>query len=106
MIKISDIKKTWKDMNLSCRNSYKPEYIKEFYTKLGLEFPEKLIYTKERLREMAANVPRVDAEDVLVDVCKKIGIKPDPKQMETANKMFGEGSRRQCVEEAYLGREE
>ena len=98
-----ELKQIWKSMKLSCRNSYKPEYIKAFYKRVGLEMPEHLIYTEKRYRELADNVPRVDGEDVLINVCVWLHIEPEQKFIELSNKMFGEGSRRQCIEEAYLG---
>lgn len=98
----TELKKIWNEMKLSCLNSYSVQHIKVFYEKVGLEFPEKLIYTKKRYREMAQDIPRVDAQDVLIDVCDKLEINPDEGRLNLANKMFGEGSRRQYIEEAYL----
>jgi hypothetical protein len=68
------------------------------------QIPEHLIYTKKRYRELSLDEPRVDAEELLIWLCNNLGIEPDKKTLEIANKMFGEGSRRELVEEAYLGK--
>ena len=97
-----ELKKIWDKYKLSCRKSYKPEYIKKFCKEISIEFQEKWIYTKDRYRELSNRTPRVDAEDLLLHVCEQFKIKPNKKRMETSRKMLGEGSRRECLEEAYL----
>lgn len=89
-------------MDLSCRFSIKPKYAREFCKKLNLELPKDLIYTKEKYRETSEGKPRVDCLDLLRFSCEKLDVKPNKKKVETSKKMFGEGSRRELLEEAYL----
>ena len=99
----NDVAIVWDEMGLSCRNSFDPVYARKFCERLGLVMPDTLVYTKERYREQSDGRPRVDGEDLLEFVCKSLHIMPDPKALGFSYKFFGEGSRRDAVEEAYLG---
>lgn len=96
------LKKLWNKHGLSCRNSYSPSFIKKICKDFDMEFKEEWIYTRDRYREMSDGSPRIDAEDFMIAIAKHHNIIPKQERLETANKMFGEGSRRQCIEEAYL----
>ena len=100
-----EIRAVWKKHKLSCRSSYEPTFIEKICPEFGIVFDKKLVYTQDRYREMSDGLPRVDAEDFLLMICKEHKIEPNKERLTTANKMFGEGSRRSCVEEAYLGDE-
>lgn len=108
------LRKIWDKYGLSCRASYNPEYIKKFLVeaiKLDKDqpCPSHLVKGGDGsfgYRELAEDVPRVDAETLLVWLCKELNIKADSETLIVSNQMHGEGSRRQLVEEAYLGKEE
>lgn len=103
----TEIKELWKKHELSCRNSYSPEYIKGLCKDFGVEWNEDLVFTKLRYRELAnENTPRVDALDFLELIAKTHKLEQDPKHLATANRMHGEGSRRQSLEESWLGRDD
>ena len=92
----------WYDNQLSCRNSYKPEYIEKMCKLFKVKWDKKLIYTKLGYRELANEVPRVDAEEFLQLIVKTHDLEPDKDLMALSNRMFGEGSRRDALERAYL----
>lgn len=87
------------------RVSVEPDFARKICKNFELDFDESLIYTKLRYREQSDGRPRVDGEDLLIYICKGIGLNPDKEKLEFSNKFSGEGSRRDAVEEAYLGRE-
>jgi len=92
----------WRSMGFSCRNSIDPSLARTFLEKIGLELPEKMIYTENRYRETSNGKPRIDCEDLLIFACSQNGIQADKRIMAASDKMFGEGSRRDLVEEAYF----
>ena len=98
-----EIRKIWIGEGFSTRNSYNPDFIKKICPKFGIKFDKRLIYTKDRYRELSDGLPRIDGTDFLLKICKFHGIKPDKKILETANSMHGEGSRRSLIQEAYIG---
>ena len=98
-----EIRKIWIGEGFSTRNSYNPDFIKKICPKFGIKFDKRLIYTKDRYRELSDGNPRIDALDFLRAICKFHGIEPNKKDMETANCMSGEGSHRSVVQKAYIG---
>ena len=98
-----EIKKLWKKHGLETRKSYYPKYIKGLCKEFEVEFDKNVIYRKSRYREISPNVLRVDGEDFLMQICKKHNIIPNKDKLDLANRMYGEGSRRRLVQEAYLG---
>ena len=101
-----EIRDLWNKNNLSCRYSYKVDYIKSICAEFGISEKEIPTYRGLRYRELGNDKhEKVDGEDFLILICEKHKIVPDPKMIECADKMFGEGSRRSCVEEAYLEEE-
>ena len=99
-----ELKLLWNKKGLDCRMSITPAYAVEVCDDCSIPFDKSLIYTKDRYREQSDGRPRVDCEDLLIFLCEKLNILPDKEHLEFSNKMFGEGSRRDIVEEAYLGR--
>ena len=100
-----EIKKLWDKHELTTRYSYRVDFIKRICKDFGIEFDKSLIYTRDRYREQSDGKPRIDGEDLLIQICKKHNIEPNTKWIDTASKMYGEGSRRGCIEKAYLGTE-
>lgn len=87
------------------RVSVDPDYARKLCKEFEVDFDESMIYTKDRYRELSDGHPRVDGEDLLIYICKGIGLNPNKEQLEYSNNFSGEGFRRDAVERAYLGRE-
>jgi hypothetical protein len=105
MMNRQELNSLWVKHDLTARYSYKPEFIQKIAGEFGITKDEvdSLIYTQTRYRELHNDTPRVDAEDFLIMIAKKHNITPNEKDIELANKMMGEGSRRECIENAYIG---
>jgi hypothetical protein len=103
----TELKTLWKNNKLTTRFSYAPEHIFKICESFGVSESEvkKLIYTKPRWREQTDGSPRIDGEDLLLLIAKKHNILPDEKYIALSNRLFGEGSRREAIEWAYIGRE-
>ena len=102
-MKQTEIKAVWKKHDLTTRYSYNVDFIKKICKDFDIEFKDEWIYTRDRYRELSDGKPRIDGEDFLLAIAKKHNLKPNKERLETASKMMGEGFRRQCIEEAYLG---
>ena len=101
----SELKVLWEKYKLTTRMSYDPKFIKEISWDfmVSVKDVDDLIYNKPRYREISDNKPRVDGLDFLRLVAQTHDIEPIHNKIELSHRMFGEGSRRQCIEEAYLG---
>jgi len=86
------------------RNSIAPEFAKELVEAFGLEWDEKLAYTKLRYRESVAEpeLPRVAVYELAEFICEKLGLELDKEKLKEASTYFGEGRRVQAVTEASL----
>lgn len=102
MITKNDLKKIWEKHELDLRYSYNPDFIKKICEELKTEFKKEWIYTENKYREISNKEPRIDLKDVLLFICKENNIKPDVEFMDLYNKLHGEGSRRNALQDAYL----
>lgn len=96
----------WKDHGLTTRSSFKPDYIMSLCEELKIPLCTELIYTQTRYRELAPIVPRIDGLEFLEYICKHKKIKPIKRWLIQADKMLGEGSRREMLQRAYIGHDD
>ena len=87
------------------RYSITPEFARRICDAFGVEFNDKLVYTGSSYRETVYNgqeeTPRVKTPSLAAHINAALGLKPDQKLLETANKMLGVGSHMNLKTRAY-----
>lgn len=84
------------------RGSVEPEWAEDICKSFGCKFNKELVRTSKGFRELISDptLPRVSVSTLAKDICKQLGIEPDSKLLDTANRMNGEGSRHSLTTQA------